>query len=45
MLFVMEPQSSIEKLILGTMHKNLKDGWTAQNQGKDQRKSMTQIGG
>ena len=37
--------SSIEKLIRGTMHKKLKDGWIAQNQGKDSRKSMTQIGG
>ena len=37
--------SSIEKLIRGTMHKKLKDGWIAQNQGKDSRESMTQIGG
>ena len=37
--------SSIEKLIRGAMHKKLKDGWIAQNQGKDSRESMTQIGG
>ena len=37
--------SEIEKLIRGAMQKKLKDGWIAQNQGKDSRGSMTQIGG
>jgi len=39
------PQGSIKNLIRDAMQKKLKDGWTAQNEGKDQRESMTQIGG
>ena len=39
------PDSGIKSLIRGAMKKKLKDGWTAQNQGKDPRESMTQIGG
>ena len=35
----------IKNLIQRTMQKKLKDGWDAQNQGKEQRESMTQIGG
>jgi GTP 3',8-cyclase len=35
----------IEKLIRDAMLKKHKDGWLAQNQGKVNRKSMTQIGG
>ena len=37
--------SGIKELIRGAMQKKLKDGWIAQNQGKDSRESMTQIGG
>ena len=39
------PENRIKNLIRGAMQKKLKDGWTAQNEGKDQRESMTQIGG
>ena len=35
----------IKKMIYGTMKKKFKDGWKAQNQGNDNRESMTQIGG
>jgi len=35
----------IEKMFRNTMWKKFQDGWGAQNQGKDQRESMTQIGG
>ena len=39
------PEDRIKNLIRGAMQKKLKDGWTAQSEGKDQRESMTQIGG
>jgi len=35
----------IKDMIYGTMKKKFKDGWEAQNQGNENRKSMTQIGG
>lgn len=35
----------IKEMIYGTMKKKFKDGWEAQNQGNDNRESMTQIGG
>ena len=35
----------IEKMIKDTMNKKFKDGWDAQNQGNENRESMTQIGG
>ncbi len=35
----------IEDMIRTTMKKKYKDGWKAQNQGNDNRESMTQIGG
>jgi cyclic pyranopterin phosphate synthase len=35
----------IEDMIRNTMKKKYKDGWEAQNQGNDNRESMTQIGG
>jgi len=35
----------VKDLIRNAMQKKLKDGWIAQNQGEDQRESMTQIGG
>ena len=35
----------IKDMIYGTMKKKFKDGWEAQNQGNDNRESMTQIGG
>ena len=35
----------LKNLIVGSMQKKLKDGLIAQNQGKDSRESMTQIGG
>jgi len=35
----------IENMIRNTMNKKFKNGWNAQNQGNDNRKSMTQIGG
>ena len=35
----------IGKLIRSTMKNKFKDGWEAQNQGSDNRESMTQIGG
>ena len=37
--------TGIKNLILTAMQKKLKDGWIAQNQGKESRESMTQIGG
>ena len=33
------------EMIRGTMKNKLEDGWEAQNQGSDNRESMTQIGG
>ena len=36
---------AVKYLIRNAMKNKLKDGWTAQNQGEDQRASMTQIGG
>ena len=36
---------SIEKMIREYMWKKYKDGWEAQDQGKEHRESMTQIGG
>ena len=35
----------IGEMIRGTMKNKLEDGWEAQNQGSDNRESMTQIGG
>ncbi len=35
----------IKEMIYGTMKKKFKDGWEAQNQGNNNRESMTQIGG
>ena len=35
----------IGEMIRGTMKNKLEDGWEAQNQGNDNRESMTQIGG
>jgi len=35
----------IKNLIRNAMTEKLRDGWTAQHQGQDQRESMTQIGG
>ena len=35
----------IESLIRESMMKKYKDGWEAQNQGNENRESMTQIGG
>jgi len=35
----------IKDMIYGTMKKKFKDGWEAQNQGNENRESMTQIGG
>jgi len=35
----------IENMIRNTMKKKFKDGWEAQNQGNENRESMTQIGG
>ena len=35
----------IGEMIRGTMKNKFKDGWEAQNQGRDNRESMTQIGG
>jgi cyclic pyranopterin phosphate synthase len=35
----------IKNMIRDTMNKKFKDGWGAQNQGNDNRESMTQIGG
>ena len=35
----------IGEMIRGTMKNKFKDGWEAQNQGSDNRESMTQIGG
>jgi len=35
----------IKDMIRGAMRNKLMDGWSAQREGKDQRESMTQIGG
>ena len=40
-----ESNQDIKNMIKNAMTKKLRDGWTAQNQGQDQRESMTQIGG
>ena len=40
-----ESDKAISEIIRSTMKIKLKDGWEAQNQGNDNRESMTQIGG
>ena len=40
-----ESNQDIKNMIRNAMTEKLRDGWTAQNLGQDQRESMTQIGG
>ena len=40
-----ESNHDIKNMIRNAMTEKLRDGWTAQDQGQDQRESMTQIGG
>ena len=40
-----ESDMEISKIIRSTMKTKFKDGWEAQNQGSENRESMTQIGG
>ena len=40
-----ESNHDIKNMIRNAMTEKLRDGWTAQHQGQDQRESMTQIGG